>query len=427
MGHSPNNTNMFKIPPLIKAEHYVLAFSGGSDSAALLHYLAHHKEIKKSLSAVHVNHQIHSDSNLWAEQCLDCCRRYQIPCIVKNISSDKQDENSLREARYKVIAQHIKALPGTTVLLTAHHLNDDVETLLFRLLRGTGLNGLTGMTQVGHFHNIRIFRPLINTPKSIINQYLQEHNIKWIQDSSNQNTDYDRNYIRHQIIPELLGLRPDALQRIKDTRDNLTASLTLLEQLIVNDNPLPLNHHLSVDSLATLLYHWLAKQQLNPAKRCQLISFATACLQSESDKMPTLHTNDYVLKTWQQAVYALSPQLLAIDINQSHQLVNDTDHFVWQHELGRLTIHAKQRLNIRLTVVFNEKGKKIQLPARKHHNRIKEILREHNIPPWQRKRLPYVYHNQKLMAVGPIISHDWQQWLTAHNAEYDWQSTHFIL
>jgi len=427
MGHSQNKQNMFKCPPLPEADHYILALSGGRDSAALLHYLVQQKQFKKKLSAIHINHQVHSESARWAKLCQNWCQEYGIPCTVQVISSEKHDENSLRLARFAAISQHLNSFPESTILLTAHHLNDDIETLLFRLTRGTGLNGLTGMGESGHFHGINIFRPLINTPKTLINQYLLEHDIEWVEDCSNQNTDYDRNYIRHKIIPALSGLRPDALQRMKDSRDNLTASLDLLEQLIGHSNPLPLKHQLSNENLATELYHWLVNKKLNPANRSQLINFANACLEAKNDKMPTLRTDAYVLIAWQQAVYALRPHLLAIDTDQSHHLVDNTNAFYWQHEFGRLSLLAKHKLDINLQVAFNEQGEKIQLPGRNHHSKVKEILRESGFPPWQRNRLPYVYHLEKLMAVGPVISHDWQQWLTDHNAEYDWQSTDFIL
>ncbi|KAA3650653.1 MAG: tRNA lysidine(34) synthetase TilS, partial [Proteobacteria bacterium] len=232
MGHFPNNRNIIELPPLPQADHYLLAFSGGSDSVVLLHCLAQQKTIKNKLSAIHVNHQIHADAAQWAIQCQQTCRQLDVACTVKTIECDKSDENSLRLSRYTAFSQHLAHLPKNTVLLTAHHLNDDVETLVFRLLRGTGLNGLTGMTATGHFFGISIFRPLINTPKSIINQYLSDYNLAWIEDSSNMDTDYDRNYIRHKIIPLFEQFRPDAIYRSKDSRDNLLASKTLLERLI---------------------------------------------------------------------------------------------------------------------------------------------------------------------------------------------------
>ncbi len=427
MGHSQSKADILQPLPLPEATHYVLAFSGGSDSTALLHCLAHDPAIKQKLSAIHVNHSIHPDSALWAELSQTTCHRLGIECLLKTIQTDKKDENSLRQARYGAMAQHLETLPSPVVLLTAHHLNDDVETILFRLIRGTGLNGLTGMNAHGHYYGIRIFRPLINTPKTQIDQYLLAHKLNCIEDSSNRDTDYDRNYIRHKIMPQFTALRPDALQRIKDSRDNLAASLDLLNELIGDSNPLPLNRRLSIPNLATYLYHWLAVKKLNPANRSQLLSFAEACLQSNQDKLPTLKTDAYELRTWHDNIYALRPHILGLHPNQCHQFVVNSPVFYWQHEWGRLTLKTQATTDIRLQIKFNQKGQKIQQPGRKHHSKVKELLREAGVPPWQRSRLPFVYQDNRLLAVGPFVSHEWRQWLTAHEAEYDWQSTDFIL
>jgi tRNA(Ile)-lysidine synthase len=427
MGHSPSKPNLLALPPLPKADNYVLAFSGGSDSIALLHKLVQQKPIQNKLSAIHINHQVHPESKQWAEHCLNCCQYYDIACTVKVIHTEKKDENSLRQARYRAISQHLNTLSGNSVLLTAHHLNDDIETILFRLLRGTGLKGLTGMTAYGDYLGITIFRPLINTPKSVINHYLTEHSLEWIDDDSNHDTDYDRNYIRHKIIPALTHLRPDALQRAKDSRDNLTASLNVLEHFIGNDNPLPLKQELSAQELATILYHWLSRKRLTPPHHDQLVNFAAACLTADLDKLPTLKNDHYILKLWQQNIYALRPNLLSMDTNQSHELAIHTDTFHWQHEFGQLSIKANQTITIDLSLKFNVHGEKIQRTGHSQHHRVKELLRQMQIPPWQRSRLPYIYHNNKLMAVGQIIAKDWQQWLSCHKAEYHWHPTHFIL
>ncbi len=427
MGHSQNKHSLIEPLPLPEADHYVLAFSGGSDSTALLHYLVNDTHIKNKLSAIHVNHQVHPDARHWAKECQSSCQEFDVPCTIKAIKTAQTDENSLRINRYKAFSQHIESLSGRVILLTAHHLNDDVETLVFRLIRGTGLAGLTGMTDTGSYQGVQTFRPLINTPKTLIRQYLNEHSLSWIDDDSNLNTDYDRNYIRHKIIPRLEQLRPDAVERIKDSRDNLSASLDLLNQLIGHSNPLPLNPHLSVQQLATTLYHWLARRQLQRPHKEHLLSFCQACLDANADKLPQLKTDHLILTTWQQAIYALNPQLLTINTQQSHKLLIQSDTFHWHHELGHLSIRAKQVMDIELTVRFGTLGEKIQQVGRKHRNKVKEVLRQKSIPPWQRKRLPYVFHHNKLMAVGSIISHEWQQYLSNYEAEYDWQSTDFIL
>lgn len=427
MGHFPNKSVSLELPSLPAADHYVLAFSGGSDSTALLHALIQNQSIKAKLSAIHVNHQVHKNADQWAEDCLEYCQHYDIPCHVKVICTEKPDENSLRQARYQAISKHLTTLSGSSIVLTAHHLNDDIETLLFRLVRGTGLNGLTGMSSFGHYQGIDIFRPLINTPKSVISQYLAAHSLNWIEDDSNRDTDYDRNFIRHKVIPSLTRLRPDAIQRMQDTRNHLTASLRLLEQLIGNDNPLPLQPSLSPQELATFLYHWLSSQGLNPPHHDQLLSFARSCLTAEADKLPMLKNTRFILKLWQHAIYVLRPHLLSVSADQIYEISVHSDTCHWQHEFGQLTIKAKKDMAIDLSIQFNVPGEKIKQPGHNQHQRVKELFRTAGIPPWQRTRLPYIYAHNTLMAVGSLISHDWQQWLTDHQAEYHWHPSNFLL
>lgn len=427
MEPSPNRPIILNKPSFPAADYYVVAFSGGSDSAALLHRLVQIRRIRHKLSAIHVNHQIHPDSDQWAEDCVSQCQHYGIDCKVNVVNPKKSDENSLREARYQAIAQYLDCLPGRACLLTAHHLNDDIETLLFRLLRGTGLNGLTGMTAYGDYLGINLYRPLIDTPKSLIDQYIAEHAIPWIDDSSNRDTQYDRNYIRHKIIPALTQLRPDALQRIQDTRNHLQASLALLEKMIGHQNPLTVDLNVSEQALTTTVYHWLALHKLSPVNHEQLLNFASACLTAGADKKPTLKTKQYTLVFWQQAIYALRSNLLSIDCHQKHQLSVNGNHFFWHHEFGRLTLTSRQPLDFDLTVQFNVHGEKIKRPGHNQHQRVKELLRQAAIPPWQRQRLPFVYLDNQLMAVGQLLSDDWQQWLSDHEAEYDWHSTSFLL
>src|SRR5690554_2035060 len=114
MEPSPNRPIILKKPSLPAADHYVVAFSGGSDSAALLHRLVQISHIRQKLSAIHVNHQIHPDSDQWAEDCVSQCQHYGINCAVKVVNPKKSDENSLREARYRAIAQYLNSLPGQT-------------------------------------------------------------------------------------------------------------------------------------------------------------------------------------------------------------------------------------------------------------------------------------------------------------------------
>src|SRR5690606_20237507 len=310
MEHSPNNTISLKQLQLPEADQYVLAFSGGSDSTALLHALCQNPLTKSKLSALHINHQVHVDSAQWAKHCQQVCHQLSIPCTIKTIKTNKTDENSLRIARLQAYALHLDGFKQTPLLITGHHLNDDIETILFRFMRGTGLNGLIGMTATGKIHGYSLYRPLIQTLKSEIDQYLQAKQLTWIVDPSNIDDNYDRNFIRNQIVPLLSRYRSDAIEQIQQTRNNLAASLDLLQHHISNSNPLIIDKTMNTEHLASTFYHWLVYKQLNPAHRRQLLEFANSCLSADTDKQPTLTTDNYVLINNNSDVFALRTDLL---------------------------------------------------------------------------------------------------------------------
>ncbi len=427
MGHSQNKPIALKQLQLPEAAHYVLAFSGGSDSTALLHALCQNTSIKPRLSALHINHQVQSNAAQWADHCQQICKGVGIPLTVKTIKTEKNDENSLRNARLQAYANHLDDIKQSHVLITGHHLNDDIETLLFRLLRGTGLNGLTGISESGLVHGHSVRRPLLQTAKPEIMQYLKGHRLTWIEDPSNADDKYDRNFIRNQIVPLLLNYRPDAIEQIQQTRNNLNASLQLLQHHIGNNNPFNIDKAMSVDLLATSLYHWLAHRKLNPANRRQLSEFAANCLTAGDDKQPILTSKDYVLITNNDRVYALKPHLLSAEIPKPIRLSISQLPFYWQHDFGQLQMIGSQVIDLTLTLAFDRQGEKIKLPGRQHHSRVKEVLRTVNIPTWERSRLPYIYNGDQLLAVGSIVSADWQTWLLQHQVQYNWHSSNYLL
>lgn len=427
MGHSQNNPIVLKQLQLPEAGHYVLAFSGGSDSTALLHALCQDSSIKLNLSALHINHQVHPDAALWANHCQQLCHQLAVPLTVKTIKTVKSDENSLRNARLQAYAAHLDGIEQSPVLITGHHLNDDIETLIFRLLRGTGLNGLTGMTESGIVDGHSVHRPLLQTAKPEITQYLQAHKLTWIDDPSNADDNYDRNFIRNQIVPMLLRYRPDAIEQIQQTRNNLEASLQLLQHHIGSNNPLIIDKTINAEQLATSLYHWLVHKQLSPAHRRQLTNFASNCLTAGNDKQPTLTCNNYLLIANNDSVYALRPHLLSTEIPKPVKLSISDLPYHWQHDFGQLQLSGSQVVDLTLTLAFDQQGEKIKLPGRQHHSRIKEVLRAAHIPLWERSRIPYLYNGDQLLAVGSIVSAEWQTWLMQHQVEFSWHSTTYLL
>lgn len=179
----------------------VVAFSGGADSVALLHWLKYNTDIK--LTAVHVNHQINTSSTDWELFCRDFCKDHDIRFFSAkaNIDASKNLEANARDARYKILAE----FPQRWVF-TAHHADDQTETFFLKLLRGSGIQGLTGIREqqyMSSYNGMFLIRPLLCTTKSEIYVYLQDHGLEYVVDPSNSTIEQDRNKFRNVIIPEI--------------------------------------------------------------------------------------------------------------------------------------------------------------------------------------------------------------------------------
>ena len=199
---------------------YIVGFSGGADSTALLHALtAIEDRLGVPVSAAHINHGLHDHADLWQEQCVNFCRLHNIKLTCLKIDPDKNSGKGLeaeaRHLRYEAISTLLG--PGAC-LLTAHHADDQAETLLLNLMRGSGVDGLSAMPDSRPFGDGLLQRPLLTFQNSALRDYLHENNIVWTEDPSNRQTDHDRNFVRHEVIPLLEERWPGVSKRLLLTR-----------------------------------------------------------------------------------------------------------------------------------------------------------------------------------------------------------------
>ena len=190
----------------------ILGFSGGADSSALLYFL---KERTKNLLCVHVNHMIRGEEAERDERhAEEICREYGVKFLsfkvdVPKIASEsgKGLEEAARDVRYEIFNRLLSEHPEYKCIITAHNADDNLETVIFNLSRGTGTRGIIGIRAVQG----KIFRPLIEASKDEVLSFCEENKIPYVTDSTNADTKYTRNHIRHKIIPELKKLNPSVL------------------------------------------------------------------------------------------------------------------------------------------------------------------------------------------------------------------------
>ena len=201
-------------------KNIIVAFSGGGDSSALLHFcheLNQRKLLNRNLSAVHINHSLNKDSDQWEDHCKIFCQERDISfqSHVVNVDSKKSGlESAARNARYKIFQETLQL---NDQLLMAHHADDVAETILFRLFRGTGLDGLQGPVKERPLGEGVILRPWLDYTKSELNQYLSANNIKFISDGTNFEDNQDRNFIRNEVLKMAASRWPNANRQIQQT------------------------------------------------------------------------------------------------------------------------------------------------------------------------------------------------------------------
>ena len=196
-----------------------LAYSGGLDSRVLLQ-LAHEANLNQNgnLKAIHIHHGLHPDADQWAEHCQTQCDQLGIELRIERVEVATGDslENQARQARYQVFESLLNVGDW---LLMGHHADDQAETLLQRLMRASGVRGLAGMPESRVLGRGRLLRPLLGCSRADLRAYAEEHGLSWIDDPSNLDSHHDRNYLRHQILPQLTGRWPHAVQALSHSAD----------------------------------------------------------------------------------------------------------------------------------------------------------------------------------------------------------------
>jgi tRNA(Ile)-lysidine synthase len=214
-------------------EPLALGLSGGCDSLVLLHLLAS-LGLGQRLSAIHVHHGLSPNADAWADFCTDFCARLDISLDVQsvtvNLKSGQGIEAAARQARYAAFSN----CAAPTILL-AHHQGDQAETLLFNLLRGAGVAGAAGMADERRHGDIRILRPLLNVPRSALEAYAVANQLSWIEDESNTDTRFTRNFLRHDVLTVIDQRFPAAEQNLAQAAGHFSEAAVLLDALAEED------------------------------------------------------------------------------------------------------------------------------------------------------------------------------------------------
>jgi tRNA(Ile)-lysidine synthase len=391
----------------------LVAFSGGLDSTVLLHQLTllRQRLPELHLRAIHIHHGLSANADSWANRCRALCQQWNVPFLLERITVDGRDkgiEAAAREGRYQAFRRHL--LPGEA-LVTAQHLDDQCETLLLALKRGSGPAGLAAMPSSMTLGEHRLLRPLLRCRRAELEQWAHQHQLCWVEDESNQDTRYDRNFLRQRIMPLLNARWPhfaDAAARSaalcgeqEQLLDELLAES--LQQRMQPDGALQIAdfHTLSEARRAALLRRWIALCGGKMPSRDAMQRLWLEVICAREDAAPRLRLGDHEVRRYRQALYwlplrpSLRDEVLAWpDMQQPLSL---------PHGLGTLCL-AQTGTEIRppradetVSIRFQAQGS-FAIVGRGGHRPVKKLWQECGVPPWQRETTPLIYYNDTLIA-----------------------------
>jgi len=392
-----------------------VAYSGGVDSHVLLHALATSQQRLPSLHAVHINHNLHKNSADWAECCAHNAKILNVDFISLSVAVDGSDggvEAAARTARYQALRSLITE---GELLVTAQHQEDQAETLLLQLLRGAGPKGLSGMPKQTAFSEGNLMRPLLAVSQAEILDYARQHNLQWVEDPSNLETRWNRNYLRHKIWPQIVARWPSAARTISRSARHCAETTELLavlaEQDLVNidvdktADSLPVSGILSLSDIRcrNLLRYWVEKKGFRLPSTDQLQRvISEVCLASE-DSSPILAWEGVEVRRYQGRLYFHSPlkphdrEKFFYWQGKERLDLDDGRSVLWQQRQGDGL--AQSLLEHGVTIRFRIGGERIQLHGHHHHKSLKHLFQEWKIPPWERDRIPLIYSGENLIAI----------------------------
>jgi tRNA(Ile)-lysidine synthase len=403
-------------------KNYWIAYSGGLDSHVLLHLFVNLRSLHAfNLHVVHVNHGLSPNATAWAKHCEAVCDALNVRLTQRTIDArpivGESPEDTARQGRYAVFSE---LLGDNDVLLTAHHQDDQAETVLLQLFRGAGPKGLAAMPDCKSLGKGLHLRPLLNHARTDLELYAKQNQLIWIEDESNQNTHFARNFIRHDILSALKSRWPSMTNTLARVAANCAEAQQMLDTLALEDlmnvkgsvdDTLSVKKlvQLTPDRQRQIFRYWLT--QLNflvpGAKKLQQIQHDI--LHAGIDRLPHVAWKGVELRRYRDNIYAL-PRLSFHDATQV---------FDWHLQetlqlpgIGELHAKAVQGDGLRVdlgpvSIRFRQGGESCHLPGRDCHHDLRKLMQTWDVPTWQRDRIPLVFVGKKLVAaIGYFIDSD---------------------
>lgn len=398
--------------------------SGGLDSVVLLHLLVTlRRDTQISLTALHAHHGLHPDADKWQEFCEGLCAKWSVTIKTHHldvrVGNGEGYEASAREARYR---WYVSIVQSKDYLLLAHHRDDQAETLLLNLLRGSGIRGLSAMSLTSTFERRRVIRPLLGYDRQQLIAYADEHRLRWVEDASNRDLTYSRNYLRHQIVPLLRKRWPAVSGVLACTAERMQRTQILLEEVAASDLRLTESQsvealagtgyklslsgleHLSDSRFVNLLSYWLRARGFRTPSHRQMDRVTTELIRRRGSVNAIIRWPGAEVRRYDDWLYVLRPLPQAVAMgtrrwNIEQPLIVPELNI----KMVAVPVHgaglAQRRITAPLVVRWRRGGERCRLVNRAHRQKLKKLLQERRVPPWVRARIPLVYVADEIAAV----------------------------
>lgn len=393
-------------------QHLALALSGGVDSVVLLDVLAHLRNpLQFHLSAIHVNHQLSPHAGEWVAFCVARCQAYNIPLEIANVTVPRTGESL--EAAARAVRHAALTRSSADFIVLAHHLDDQVETLLLQLLRGCGVAGASAMAE----ENQRLLRPLLTFPRSALEHYAQQHKLAWVEDESNLDTRFDRNFLRHHLLPVIEERFPAYRETLYRASQNFAESAYLEEELARLDGSHAINDNkLSIPALArlppprarNLLRYFLKLHGIIAPSAIRLAEMLRQLLGAKRDSgikitLDAFELRRFLDRAWIIPLIAPAPPSLchtwqgeeAVPLPELGGVLK-----FWPADGQGISLARLQHEPV--TIRIRQGGEWLKPDCTRPRRSLKNLFQETGMPPWSRQTLPLLYSGDNLAAAVGI-------------------------
>jgi len=402
----------------------LLGLSGGLDSVVLLHLLVQLAPRQNwQLSALHVHHGISSNASDWADFCVELCAQLNVPCQIEQV-----DLSPLRELGVEAAARQLRhaALNRQVVdfVALAHHQDDQAETLLLQVLRGAGVRGAAAMPAIKPRTTLpTLLRPLLTSTRAELLAYAQQHSLRWIEDESNADVFYPRNFLRHRVLPVLAERFPAYRTTLARSAQHFAEASNLLAELAAEDaTHAMVDGRLQVAALQTLseargknlLRHYILSLGAPLPDSTRLQEMWQQLREAKLDAKLVVSWQNWQVRRYRDEVYLLQLPTTKTDWEM-----------IWRGEsslalpkgLGEIQVVqvvgkgvSLQKLQQAPVIIRNRRGGEPgMLTDGGGHQSLKNVFQALAVPPWQRDSLPLVFCGAHLVALADLaVASDFQ-------------------